>query len=897
MKIHAHSLHTNIKTKLKKEQDRQTVKFVYDPDGRDSIKSARLIGSWDKVGAFSESWDQSAIAMKKMQDGTFLAEVPLDSSHSGPWQWGIMADGPAGEDRWAILDEETPSFHLESDTETVSYSPTTRNKNGALRQGDDVTFRYWAPDARQVEAAVWSPRTEETEKIPLTKTEGGYWEARADDAWPRFDGKLYAYDVTTKEGAQTRRADPYARQRMGPQRGVSSLHLHAESGQEVNKFDSKEVPYTRFEVQDYPGLVSAKLVFSDSEGEDLDAGALKERLGTQGGDLVKKYHGDAPSDFWLDRLDEVGAVTLLPQGEAFAAILPDVESLLGLNYRFEGFDKDGQLLGDLNLNGRLEPEEAVKLPFNDPFSSKIDGKQNWQRFGIIEESRFDWKHDQVPRLAQSPEEQIVYQIHPGSIFGSHKNVDRTSFKEIVERLDYFEDLGVNTLQIMPVDSTEGNRDWGYIGSHNFAVTENYGFVNEEGEWVQGDEALKQFVDAAHSKGFKVFSDVVYNHFGGDFNNVWNVGGEENPWFEWAEDPAKPGDSTKSTPWGALPAYNKEAIREYITNHALHQLDEFHFDGLRFDFTHPIHDQGSNGGGDHGWEMLQKINRTIDFFHPQAFIAAEEFPNHPVIVTPPAKGDKGGAGFDAMWNTEFQHRLVNDHGNPSVLQEAARGRHTRIDKLMNHLLHQPGFGGPSSSVTVISNHDEVGNADRTVNVANLHRDPSTAGPWERGAARTTLGIGLLSPGMPLMFQGEESLATNNFKWGIPSTWDNGWEWRDQPESPRFKHHQFSKDLIKLRQSSVAFDADAEARRVYTHELDSVMAFSRKKGDEEYLVVASFNKAPLANYPLATEGRWEPVLLSDNPDFGGEGQFQPRLLDGPQGSVDLAPGSLSVYRRVG
>jgi 1,4-alpha-glucan branching enzyme len=247
---------------------------------------------------------------------------------------------------------------------------------------------------------------------------------------------------------------------MGPQRGVSTLNLHSETGEEVNKFHPDRTPYTRFEVQDYPGLVSARLVFSDSEGNDLSAVALRERLGTEGGELVKKYHGEAGSDFWLHRLNESGAVELLPQGGAFAATLPAVESLQGLSYRFEGFDNKGQLLGDLNLNGRLEPEEATKLPFNDPFSAKLDGKHNWQRYGIIEESRFEWRHDQAPRKAKVPAEQIVYQIHPGSIFGSHKNVDRTSFKEIMERLDYFEDLGVNTLEIMPVDSTEGNRDWG-----------------------------------------------------------------------------------------------------------------------------------------------------------------------------------------------------------------------------------------------------------------------------------------------------------------------------------------------------------------------------------------------------------------------------------------------------
>jgi hypothetical protein len=123
MLIGAHSLTTHIRHSVKQENPRQTVKFVYDPDGRETIKSARLIGSWDQSGGFSESWEQSAVTMKKTRDSTFVAEVPLDPSHSGQWQWGVMADGPAGKDRWAIVDEETPTFRLDHETESVSYSP------------------------------------------------------------------------------------------------------------------------------------------------------------------------------------------------------------------------------------------------------------------------------------------------------------------------------------------------------------------------------------------------------------------------------------------------------------------------------------------------------------------------------------------------------------------------------------------------------------------------------------------------------------------------------------------------------------------------------------------------------------------------------------------------------
>ena len=321
------------------------------------------------------------------------------------------------------------------------------------------------------------------------------------------------------------------------------------------------------------------------------------------------------------------------------------------------------------------------------------------------------------------------------------------------------------------------------------------------------------------------------------------------------------------------------------------MDEFHFDGLRFDFTHPIHSQ-NGGGGNHGWELLRDITSSIKDRHPEAFLAAEEFPNHPILVTPT---EQGGAGFDAMWNTEFQHRLIHDHGNPSVLQEASRGNYTRVDKFMGHLTDTPGFPDPSHSVTVVSNHDEVGNADRIIHVANQHRE-LPAGEWETSAARTALGVSLLSPGVPIFFQGTESLADNHFKWGIPSTWDVGWEWLEQPSSPRFKHHQFSKALIELRQSSPALEADVAANRVYTHELDSVMAFTRAEGDEEFLVVASLNRAPLDGYHLPLEGKWEPVLSSDDTAYGGTGERLGSTLGEGDSLLDIPAGGLLVFKRV-
>jgi 1,4-alpha-glucan branching enzyme len=76
----------------------------------------------------------------------------------------------------------------------------------------------------------------------------------------------------------------------------------------------------------------------------------------------------------------------------------------------------------------------------------------------------------------------------------------------------------------------------------------------------------------------------------------------------------------------------------------------------------------------------------------------------------------------------------------------------------------------------------------------------------------------------------------------------------------------------------------------------MAFSRKANSDEFLVVSSFNKGDLSNYRLPTDGRWERVLSSDDVRFGGEDKFAPRVLDGNNGTVDLAAGATVVFKRV-
>ncbi len=987
------------------------VTFIYDPDNRDVLKNLTLIGSWDKnTGRYTPQWKNSAVPMHMDKKGRWIATIDLIDDGDHPWEWGVLADAPRGKQQWAIFEEGNLKFNLKEDNLTFEYAPTTYTRMGAVKGGDNIHFKFWAPNARDVKVKIWDDKMKKPHYVSLKKDpRTGMWSGEVEGGWKKFEGKLYAYEITTSEGKKVLKNDPYARYLQGPQRGISLLYLHPITGKEVHQFYKDPnlenqgkpswIKFVRFEVQGYSSADKVCLVLMDKSGKPLNKKELMERIGKGDSTLIKKFHHGKFSDFWTDNIEEDGRINLVRQGDAWASIINNPDALAGLRYRFEVYKKgeDGKLyiVGDTNKDGVLSSEEAINTPYNDPYSNLISEKFGWQRFGIIKESKFDWKYDNTPRMASDKNKMVIYQLHIGSIFGKAENVDRSTIKDIINRLEYFKELGVNTIEFLPTNTFEGLRDWGYIGSSSFAMSNNYGFYDENGKWVSGTDAVKRFIDEAHRLGFNVINDVVYNHWGGDYNNLWNLDGKKNPYFDWdnkvkgsslckgkepesvllknvikdgkyksyrdtqkviKEKKISVGDyiykDVKDTPWGAMPAYNKEAVRQFIIDHAMAQLDEFHFDGLRFDFTHPIHDPAL--GGADGWFMLRKINREIHFFHPKAISVAEEFPNAEIITEPSYSHGKGGAGFDAMWNTEFQHRLIHDHSNPSILQQAARGWKTDMDKFMHHLIYHPEFTGPLNSVTIISDHDEVGNADRTISVATNHKENELPSVWARNAVRMTFGVGMLSPGMPMFFQGEESLANNKFKWGIPSTWDVGWDWLkvgknwdwskvkiDEEKISIYKkilnhkeevkvklsdtdkqileylsslppdkvdegiynimrrqHFNFCKDVIHLRTSTPAFDGDADVKRIYTHNDNSIMAFSRSKNGEEYLIVASLNRNNLKNYNIPTpKGKWKLVLNSDDPKYGGEGFTTKDYINGGQNSnFNIPKASVLVYKKV-
>jgi maltooligosyltrehalose trehalohydrolase len=974
------------------------VTFTYDAGSHRELTNLKLKGSFDKrTGQFDPAWGGGdAVPMTPLGDGRWQVTLPIaDDGVSHDWRWGVIADGPTGAGQWAVMGEEPLRLEVGPGASTApSYAPTTYDRMGAQRQPNgDLTFRFWAPDAAAVSAQVTDAQGR-LSRFAMQPAGDGIWVALVPQGFEALKGLPYSYRVTEAGGAEVSRPDPYARQMQGEQRGLSREFLDLRTGLEVDPYfiqpelaqqltarygswdavptaertaaiAASRAELMRFEIDGEPTHALAELVLTDDAGHQLTRSELLARLGgpldaRMDPGLAGRLRGGPYDDLWSRNCADDGSIRLTDEDGTWTTFVSNPQALEGLHYELRCYDRDAQgqlrLVGDRDGDGVLSPAERAASAENDPWDDTLGPESGVSfRSSIISDpGSFQFQHDAAPRETDHAR-WIIEQVHVGSFLGSAEDSRRSTLQDLLGRLQHFKDLGVNTVELLPTNEVEGTRDWGYMGANSLATESSLGFEDADGRWVSGTEALQRFIDAAHGLGLNVLNDVVYNHVGGSDNFLWNLDGDANPYFNWATGPGQV--LTKDTPWGAMPAYDNPHVKQFFVDHAVSQVAELHFDGLRFDFTQPMKDPAQ--GGQAGWDLLREINRQVHFFKPDAFTAAEQFGYDPTMTRPAVGDEQGGAGFDAQWYTQFQHRLVHDTGSPSILQQAVAGQRTDIDGFMSLLTAPQGLSAWPNAVTILSDHDEVGNGQRSITVAN---GGATGWPtqWARAADRFAAGIGFASPGIPMFFQGDESMAQNTFQWGRPDTWDLGWGWKalgpdwdwdhltfddtrkalyerlaalsagdrasdagyralpaaDRqvcdalcalgPEArqaamldiARKQTFRFYQEAIALRRENPAFDADASVSRVYTHDDDAVLAFERTKGASDFIVAGSLAHSDRLGYPLPLPpGKWQEVFNSDSARYGGGnvGNFGATLPGGTT-PVTLPAGGYVVLKRV-
>jgi maltooligosyltrehalose trehalohydrolase len=302
----------------------------------------------------------------------------------------------------------------------------------------------------------------------------------------------------------------------------------------------------------------------------------------------------------------------------------------------------------------------------------------------------DFEIEPAPRLAL--EDIVLYELHVGTFS------PEGTFDGVIPRLRELQQLGVTAIELMPVATFPGNRNWGYDGLYNFAPHPAYG----------GPEGLARLVSAAHREGLAVILDVVYNHIGPGSEAIAAFG----PYFTDRHD----------TFWGAAIDYTQPGVREWAIQNAELWTRDYAIDGLRLDAVHAIYDDSDP-------HVLAELKRRVD-----AFVISEM--NHEDLRP------LDEWGHDAMWLDNLHHELHVLLAGEKTGYFADFGS---IDGLVRELRrpHAQRF------VACAQNHDQVGNR------AFGDRLPPDA-------HRVALACVLFSLHTPLIFMGEEYEERNPFQ---------------------------------------------------------------------------------------------------------------------------------------
>ena len=227
----------------------------------------------------------------------------------------------------------------------------------------------------------------------------------------------------------------------------------------------------------------------------------------------------------------------------------------------------------------------------DPYARALNHSASWSIYK--DPSRFQWAdagHRPPPRG-----QMVVYQLFQGAYMGRGDQnwTDRAGnnchftwgptkkgdFVQLRKKLDYIQSLGVNTIELLPVNEYNGDDYLGYDSASWFAIEASYGGVMGDGSSY---DDLKAFINDAHNRGISVIADVVFNHIGtvGDSGPLWNYDSTtQNIYFSGEQAWNQAGGS-----FGMAPDWARWEVQKYIEDACRYYLEELHFDGLRFDFT-------------------------------------------------------------------------------------------------------------------------------------------------------------------------------------------------------------------------------------------------------------------------------------------------------------------------
>ena len=371
--------------------------------------------------------------------------------------------------------------------------------------------------------------------------------------------------------------------------------------------------------------------------------------------------------------------------------------------------------------------------------TRPDPRSPWQPDGVdgrsraVDHAAFAWT-DADWRGRPLTGQSVIYELHVGTFS------PEGTFEGAIDRLDHLVELGIDVVELLPVNQFPGRWGWGYDGVDLFAPHDPYG----------GPDGLKRLVDSAHAKGLAVVIDVVYNHLGPAGNYLREFG----PYFT----------DRYTTPWGEAVNFDgpgSDEVRDFVIGNALMWLRDYHADGLRLDAVHAILDTSAVHVLE---EMASRVAALAEEIGRPLFLVAESDLNDPRLVRPAVAG---GYGLDAQWSDDFHHALhavvtgeragyYEDFGSIGQLAKALRQAfvHDGEYSPFRQRRHgRPPAGLPATSfLAYLQNHDQVGNR------ATGERSSMLV---ETGLLKVAAALVLLGPSVPMLFAGDEWGASTPF----------------------------------------------------------------------------------------------------------------------------------------
>lgn len=484
----------------------------------------------------------------------------------------------------------------------------------------------------------------------------------------------------------------------------------------------------------------------------------------------------------------------------------------------------------------------------DPYAKKVTSSTG---NGVVYNPQaFDWGDDDFHMATGN--ELVIYEMHIGTFNVKEKDRPGT-FDSAIEKLSYLKELGINAIEVMPIMEFSGDFSWGYNPAHPFAVESAYG----------GPEGFKRFVKAAHEQGLAVLADVVYNHLGPSDLHLWRFDG-------WSEN-EKGGiyfynNHRAQTPWGdTRPDYGRGEVRQYLRDNALMWIEDFHVDGLRWDMIIYIMSIDGNAGNPEtdipeGWTLMQWINDEIRHRFPGKISIGESMRNNPWVTK---ETGAGGAGFNAQWDAEFVHpvRLA------IIGRDDASRDLSAVSAAIEHRYDLDAF----RRIIYTESHDEVANGRARVPEEIW---PGNVDNWF-SKKRSTLGAALVltSPGIPMIFQGQELLEDRWFQDKDPIDWS-----RTDDVHGIFGMYR---DLIALRRNLPGITRGLCGQNLQIYHFDNeakLLAFHRwdKQGPKDSVIVVvnmmnQIRDEYLIGFPRA--GLWKTRFNSDSYNYDDDFKNHP------------------------